>query len=253
MEDKVFRLLYGIEKEHWWHRGRHAIIKKIMEGYLPTGTKPRILEVGCGTGVNYELLSQFGNVTGVEVSKEAIRLCRERGFLDVVEGDIAQCPPTLLQHRYDHAVMLDVLEHIEDDDAVLQNLGSVIKPGGYLFISVPAFEWLWSPFDEFSHHWRRYSAQRLREKLEKHNFEIKTLTYFNTFLFPLIFLMRKIESVFHIYSSEKNLLLPPKALNFVLYTIFRSEKYFFPRFRFPFGVSIFFVVKNCNPDANLQG
>ena len=247
MEDRAFHLLYEIENKHWWLCARQVIVEKILKSYLSTTMRPRILDVGCGMGINYKLLSQFGNVTGVEPSREAVRLCRKRGFLNVIEGDIAQCPPVLLQHQHDHAVLLDVLEHIENDDDALECLGRIIKPGGYLFITVPAFKWLWSPFDEFSHHWRRYSADGLRKKVESHNFEIKTLTYFNTFLFPLIFLVRKIESIFHIYSSEKDLQLPPKVFNTILYTIFRSEKYFFPRLRFPFGVSIFCVAKNLNP------
>lgn len=244
MEDKAFHLLNQTERKHWWHRARRAILQKVMNYYASSGNQEKhILDVGSGTGANYEFLSQFGNVVGLEPSQQAIEFCHKRGFKNVIRGDIAKCPFSVAENSYDCITFFDVLEHIEDEDSALACLAKVIKRGGHLFITVPAFSFLWSPFDEFSHHQRRYNAGMLREKLEQHGFITKKISYFNTFLFPLVFIMRKLESIFHIRSSEDDLRVPPALLNILFFLIFQSEKYFLPYIRFPFGVSIICVAQ----------
>src|SRR3989344_3850982 len=195
MKDKTFRMLYEVEKTHWWHRARREILKKVVHYYCRTslntpalgstevstrsatgirgrvfhhvffgGQKRRVLDIGCGTGANLQFLNQFGNVTGLETSQEAIEICRERGFKDVLRGDITQCPAFLKQNAYDIVTLFDVLEHIKNESDVLVCLAKLIRQEGYLFITVPAFSFLWSSFDEFSHHYRRYTVKILKKK-----------------------------------------------------------------------------------------
>lgn len=244
MEDRSFYLLNQAERKHWWHRARRAILQRVMNYYVFSGSPGKyILDVGSGTGANYEFLSQFGNVVGLEPSQQALKFCHERGFKNVIRGDITTCPLSVAEKTYDCITLFDVLEHIKDEDAALACLSKVIKQGGHLFITVPAFSFLWSPFDEFSHHQRRYTVNILKERIGQHGFRVVSISYFNMFLFPLVFVARKLESIFHIRSSEDDLRVPSKFLNAFLFFIFQSEKYFLPHIRFPFGVSIICVAQ----------
>lgn len=244
MEDRSFYLLHRAERRHWWHRARRAILEKVMNYYLSSESKEKsILDVGSGTGANYEFLSRFGNVVGLEPSQKAIEFCHERGFMSVMKGSITECPVSLAQSVYECVTCFDVLEHIEDEDAALECLAKVTKRGGLLFITVPAFSFLWSPFDEFSCHQRRYTVNILKKKIERHGFKVVSISYFNIFLFPLVFVVRKFESIFRIRSSEDDLRVPPALCNVFFFLIFQSEKYFLPHVRFPFGVSIICVAQ----------
>lgn len=220
---------------HWWLVARRNIISKIMDRYLDSDRRYRLLEVGCGTGSNLPMLSQYGVVQGIEMSPVAIEFCRKRSTeFNVVEGVI----PMELDQEFDVICLFDVLEHIEDDRKAIQWIYEHLSPGGFVFFSVPAYQFLWSMHDEVSHHFRRYTRRMLVERLNE-CFSVHYATYFNTHLFPAIAGYRLIQRILRLPGGEYDVNIASKGLmNELLKTIFSTERFWVPTISLPFGVSI---------------
>jgi SAM-dependent methyltransferase len=245
----TYRILYEVEESHWWHRGRRRIIesfvKEIVKGFK--GRRPRILDVGCGTGGNLSLLSQFGDAEGVDVSPDALEFCRQRGLSNVRLGAAEQLP--FEDGTFDLVTALDVVEHIDDDVAGLREFRRVLKPDGRILLFVPTFMFLWGLQDDVSHHRRRYSLPELARAVEEAGFEVERMTYANITFFLPILLGRKLMSLTGVRTeSENNINVP--ALNGLFGAIFGAERAALRYLNFPFGVSGLCVAR-VNPD-NVQ-
>jgi len=231
----------SLEERHWWFVGRRRIVGEILASLALPG-HARILDAGCGTGGNLQFLSQFGAVTGVELDDDAAALARERGTWPVVKGSLPDGIPFAAQ-QFDLIVLLDVLEHIEDDGASLRALQGLLAPGGVLVLTVPAFQFLWSPHDEEHHHKRRYGAAGLRGVIENTGLRLSYLSYFNTWLFPMIAAVRLVRKVFPANDVGRDVQLPGPAVNAMLRAVFGSERRWIGRLRMPFGVSLLAVAR----------
>ena len=153
-----------------------------------TDRRPRILDVGCGTGANLKTLSEFGDAEGVDVSPDAIEFCRERGLTNVKLGAAEELPYE--SGTFDLVTALDVVEHLDDDVGGLREMRRVLRPGGHALIFVPTFMWLWGVQDVVSNHRRRYRLPELRRALEEAGFEVERATYANITFLPPVFLIR---------------------------------------------------------------
>ncbi|MDQ3908545.1 MAG: class I SAM-dependent methyltransferase, partial [Acidobacteriota bacterium] len=229
----------------WWFAGRRRIIESfvstvVSELSLPAGARPRILDVGCGTGANLELLSRFGDAAGVDISDEALAFCRGRGLSDVRKGAAESLP--FADESFDLVTALDVVEHLDDDAAGLNEMRRVLKLGGRALIYVPAFMWLWGVQDDVSNHRRRYTLPQLRAAAERAGLKIERATYANlTFFAPILagrLLMRALKLK---PASENNVNL--SALNGPLGRLFGAERHWLGRFNFPLGVSAVVVAR----------
>ena len=153
-----------------------------------------------------------------------------------------------IQHStYDVILALDIIEHIENDNLVLSEIFRALKTDGALVVFVPAYQFLWSFQDDISHHKRRYDANDLKYKIMQAGFEIKKLSYVNSFLFPVVWLGRHVLRTFPGFfkiSSESQ--MNPTWMNRFLYLIFKAEMPLLRFMNFPFGVSILCVCKKPN-------
>ena len=149
MQQHTYAIMDRVEDSHWWFVGRRAILESFMRRIverLNAGDAGvvqrdlRILDVGCGTGANLEMLSEFGRAEGVDVSDDALEFCRRKG-LSVQKGLAETLPYT--DETFDITTALDVVEHLDDDIAGLKEMHRVTKTGGRSLIFVPAFMWLW--------------------------------------------------------------------------------------------------------------
>ncbi len=205
-----------------------------------------ILNVGCGTGGLIPTLERFGSVANYDPSLEAVRLCKERGHADTYHfnGGYLPCEGD----SFDIAAALDVLEHIQDDRIALAEWFRVLKPGGRLLISVPAYQWLWSSHDEALGHCRRYTASRLHRDLNRAGFSVGKRTYAITFSFPLIVGYRLIDSVTR---SEKTPVASyvelPSLMNGLLTQLLKLEGKLLRFMNFPLGTSVVIIAKK--PDC----
>ena len=194
--DRLLELqTHELEDRHWWYRGRRRIIDVLMRRLeLPPGAK--ILDAGCGSGRNMVEFARVGTVTGVEISDASIARARERGIGEVVQSSITELP--LPDDRFDVAVCLDVIEHIEDDLRALRELRRVVRPGGILLVTVPAYQWLWSEHDVINHHKRRYTRKTLSAAAEQAGWEATRTTYFNGCLLPVAIVHRRLARPKHL-------------------------------------------------------
>lgn len=242
MQEHTYSIMYEVEETHWWFVGRRRIISSFVEKICREldAARPRILDVGCGTGANLELLGKYGEAEGVDVSEEALSFCRARGLENVRLGEAERLP---YEDGTFHLVTgLDVVEHLDDDVAGLREMHRVLKPGGRALLFVPAFMFLWGVQDDISHHRRRYTIPNLRKAVEAAGFEVERTTYANLSFFAPILAGRALMKVTGLKpASENNINV--SALNGVLGRILGAESFFLRRMNFPFGVSALCVAR----------
>ena len=246
MQQHTYAIMYRVEGEHWWFVGR----RRILEGFVSEicrdlrrdlgMARPRILDVGCGTGANLEMLSQFGDAEGVDVSADALSFCHARGLINVRQGAAEKLPYE--DNSFDLVTALDVVEHLDDDVGGLSEMRRVLRPGGRALLFVPAFMFLWGVQDDISHHRRRYRIPQLRRSVEAAGFEVERTTYANITFFAPILLGRALMRLTGLRpASENNINV--SALNGVLGRVLGAESSFLRRVNFPFGVSAICVAR----------
>jgi SAM-dependent methyltransferase len=202
------------EDRHWWYRGRRRVLDRVIDD-LRLPARAEILDAGCGSGRNMIDLARHGTVTGVELSATSVSLARERDAGEVIEGSVLEMPFEI--GHFDLAASLDVIEHLEDDLAALRELRRVVKPGGTLLVTVPAYQWLWSGHDVVNHHYRRYTRRSLQRVGEQAGWQQVRTTYFNSLLLPAAIMLRVLDR-FNRKTTESSLDLwvPPTPLNWLL-------------------------------------
>jgi len=236
MKEHTYPIMFRVEQSHWWYTGRRQILSSFLEDICRrvTDRRPRILDVGCGTGANLLMLSKFGDAEGVDLSEDALAFCRERGLENVKLGAAEKLPYD--DGTFDLVTALDVVEHLDDDLGGLSEMRRVLRPGGRVLLFVPTFMFLWGLQDDVSNHRRRYRMPELRSVLEQAGFEVERTTYANITFFLPILLARKMMRLTGIKAeSENNINL--SALNGVLGKLFGAESVLLRYVNIPFGVS----------------
>ncbi len=242
MNSNEYQKLYNFENFYWWHIGRKYIIRSLLYK-IKLKTNSKILDVGCGTGGNMEVLMEFGNVIGIDNSTEAIKFCKKRGLRNIKLKDINDA--NFPGKSFDLITALDILEHIDDDLAALKKIHHILKEGGYVLISVPAYQFLWSEHDVAVHHKRRYSMKEINNCLLKANFQVIKKTYAITFVAPVVFVYRIIKKIFPVSKQHKNsdYVILPVFLNNLFIFFLRIEAFLLKYIDFPFGISIICIAK----------
>jgi SAM-dependent methyltransferase len=228
--------MFRVEQEHWWYTGRRKILTGFVEEICRqvTDRRPRILDVGCGTGANLLMLSEYGEAEGVDISEDALAFCRERGLDKVRLGAGEKLPYE--DGTFDLVTALDVVEHMDDDLAGLREMRRVLRPGGRVLLFVPTFMFLWGLQDDVSNHRRRYRLPELRRVLEQAGFEIERTTYANITFFLPILVMRQLMRLTGLKADSENN-INVTALNGVLGSVFGAESWLLKFMNLPFGVS----------------
>ena len=240
MERHIYDRMAEIDGAHWWFQGRRAIVSTLIDRQVTRGRPLRILEVGCGTGSNLEMLKRYGTVDAVEPDDPARALAAKRSGI-AVKGGLLPDGVELEDGAYDLIVLLDVLEHIPDDHGTLAALRAKLAPGGRLLVTVPATPWLWSAHDAAHHHHRRYTGKSLTSVFEDAGFRVRYRSHFNTLLFPLIVAARAAGKLFNRHGGDDA--MPPRPLNRLLKSLFASERHLLGRASLPFGVSLALVAE----------
>ncbi|MBX4211208.1 MAG: class I SAM-dependent methyltransferase [Candidatus Yanofskybacteria bacterium] len=238
MEPIHYKTLYETEERHWWYEVRRKIVLDLVRHY--TYPDSNILDVGCGTGELLKELEPLGHIQGVDTSPEAVEFCHKRGLENVHVASLPNLP--FPSDSFNTILCLDVLEHIQDDNAALEELHRILKPNGILICAVPAFQILWGKTDELSHHFRRYRLGQLAKKITSHKFEVMRKTYFNTLLFPPILFTRLLVRLLRISVDSENTMTQGWT-NSLLKGVFGFEATLLKFMNFPFGVSALAIAK----------
>ncbi|HTY55038.1 MAG TPA: class I SAM-dependent methyltransferase [Candidatus Binataceae bacterium] len=251
MDREIYIRMAEVEDDHWWFSGRRIILDSMLARTdLPKDAA--ILEAGCGTGGNLRMLSRRGSVCAMELDQQACEFARSRAVADVARGKLPDQIP-FGNRNFDVVLLIDVLEHLDDDGAALGALRERIKPGGILLATVPAFQLLWSPHDVAHHHRRRYRAGQLREVVSEAGFDILYLSYYNTMLFAPILAARVAQRLTGRHPEDHGLKLPPRPVNWALRQTFAAERLLLRRVSFPVGVSLIVLARNAGLQMRRSG
>jgi 2-polyprenyl-3-methyl-5-hydroxy-6-metoxy-1,4-benzoquinol methylase len=239
-----YKNYFKIEKEHWLMRARRMIVRDSLDKYLgKEQVGVHLLDFGCGSGFFVNELAHAGfDSHGVDISEEAVRFGELQGIknLGVITSHKINYPDTI----FDVVLSLDVLEHLEDPSWALAEIERVLKPGGIFVVMVPAYMFLWGVQDEVAHHYRRYTKGMLLKEVEKStSLSVVRSSYFNTFLFPPIALLRIVSRLFKIKSRESDFDINNPMLDKIFFTIIDFERKLLKKICYPFGVSIIAVFK----------
>jgi SAM-dependent methyltransferase len=179
MDERLMKAMLEVDEHHWWYRGRRDVIRAELDRLsIPTCT--RVLDAGCGSGRTLDELQRYGEVHGIELDPEAAQAARARAAGEVRIGRLEELPWET--DTFDLITCLDVIEHTPDDRVTLAELRRVCKQGGWLLVTVPAYQWLWSLHDEANHHYRRYRRATLRAAALAAGWRVERMTSFNSLL-----------------------------------------------------------------------
>jgi 2-polyprenyl-3-methyl-5-hydroxy-6-metoxy-1,4-benzoquinol methylase len=229
-----YRELY---EKHWWWRARAELIIETLQRLRPSGWK-YILDVGCGDGLLFPRLRQFGMVEGIEPSLRATNASNADGnCIYTCSFDQNFRPP----HKYSLILMLDVLEHLQDPIGALRHAGELLEPNGTILITVPAFMTLWTNHDVLNHHFTRYTKGGLRQLAVRAGLRVMEARYFFHWMYAAKFIVHVFEHAFH---PEAKLPHIPRAwINRSLYMISRAEQKLLSKLPIPIGSSLMAVVE----------
>lgn len=243
MQDDVYRTMFEIEDHHWWYTAKQRIVLSLLDRYLAphNGTKPRVADLGCGCGAMLARLKDQYDAVGVDGSPHAIEFCAKRG----IQAELGQLGETLALQpaSFDAVLLLDVLEHLEHDRKTIEQAVGLLKPGGILICTVPAFQWLWSYWDTIHHHYRRYRRRQFGKLFENIGLKIEVLSYANTLLFPVAASVRTLQRLRKPANQQTSMRVPMAPLNWTLRKIYAGERHMLGRVPMPFGLSIVSVAR----------
>lgn len=225
---------------YWWFAGKNNLVLESIAGISKQLPKnPLILDIGCGRGEFLEKLARIGKAVAIDDSDNL------QGCVNPHNGHLIQCDGTDLcfkNETFDLILMLDILEHFEDDYSSLTQAYSKLKAGGYLLITVPAVPYLFGNHDRLLKHFRRYSKRTLSQLIRKTGFKVERLTHWNFFLYLPIFIVRMIKRQVNDQSSDVYPL--PPWINQALTRLIFLETFFITRgIGFPFGINLLGILR----------
>ncbi|MFW6352963.1 MAG: class I SAM-dependent DNA methyltransferase [Verrucomicrobiota bacterium] len=241
MDASLFERFAAVEDAHWWFRGRRTIVAAALRRHLHAAS-PSLLEIGCGTGGSLGMLQTFGRLKACEMEPEARAHAARKSGLEVADGALPEAFP-YPGEQFDGIIALDVYEHIEDDLAAFRVTGQHLASQGRLVLTVPALPAMWSQHDALNHHYRRYTREGLAGQLRKAGFEVLECSYFNSWLLPAAWVVRRLQRSRAENRPGIELSVPPAPLNALLTAIFRSEGPLVRAGVFPAGLSLLAVAR----------
>ncbi|MDB4956229.1 MAG: hypothetical protein JWO36_3798 [Myxococcales bacterium] len=242
MDPRVYDALALEEDQHWWFVGRRMILRDLLQTHLRPRAARRILDVGCGTGGMFPMLSQLGHVEGADSSPAAIAYTHAR--FPSFKVHEAALPDQLPASAWDVITAFDVIEHLDEPVACLRSMREHLADDGQIAITVPAYEMLWSEHDVLHHHKRRYTQSSLADHLAQADLRVRYMTHFNTWLFPVIAGVRLASKLLPaVRKREHKSLDTPQRFNRLLAWLFASERLALARTTLPVGVSIFAIAE----------
>lgn len=228
---------------HWWWQARHQVVMRklaeVSRSEKRNRADLRLLDIGCAGGVAFDDFSQFGQVSGIEP---------DRRLIDPHSPWAAHIDECVFDNNYkadnqfDVILMLDVLEHIEDDAGALACVFELLRPGASAILTVPALPSLWSVHDEVNHHFRRYTRASLVNRLAAAGFEFAEVRYMFGWSLALMYLRRMLTSR---NRQSYGVSVPPAVVNCSFSWMSRMEEFLCRtvHFRMPLGSSLLAIAR----------
>ena len=239
------------EDQHWLFATRTCALLNLLDAHVPRRDGD-VLDIGCGGGNMIHHLSRYGRVKGIDVDARPVAMAQARGY-DVRQGDATRGIP-FPDASFDLVTALDVIEHVDADEAILREACRVARPRGILTVSVPALQSLWSYNDEINGHKHRYTPRELRERVERAGFRVRRISFGFFLVFPmsapLILLRNRLGAKkelrsHHLSQDEYQVEMEPVSpwLNTILRGVGRVEAALVSRVDLPIGTSLMVVAE----------
>ncbi len=245
MKESEYKIMYYCEDKSWWYVGLRNLLIYYIKKYSKKNLK--ILDAGCGTGKNIEVLKANNyDIYGIDISDDVINFCRKRGIVDNIQlGSIANIPYN--SNYFDVLYSFDVLHNLDEDlrGKAVREFFRVVKPDGIIIINCAAFEWLRSQHDDIVGNKKRFSKGELEGLFKDFDTEIIKSSYRVFLLFPPIALVKIIKKLIKLLNKKSitDNSLPPTIINWILTKIQLLECGLIKNFNLPFGTSVFLVLK----------
>lgn len=234
------------ESTYWWHKGRLRIIETYLRAAIGGQKGVKILNVGSGTGGTIDMLDTYGLTDNVDVSDDAINFMKKRGYRRITKVSGVKLP--FKDKSYDIVGAFDVLEHIGEEHEALKEWRRVLKDGGAVVLTVPAYQWLWSGHDVSLHHKRRYTTRRLKAAAEAADLKPEQLSYAIVFSLPMIVSFRFLNKVLRRGTNAETSYVPvPRWINNLFTWFLYNEAGLHKILPMPFGTSVVAVFRRPKP------
>ncbi|MGB0037006.1 MAG: class I SAM-dependent methyltransferase [Candidatus Acidiferrales bacterium] len=233
MEPEYAREYRELYTRHWWWRAREDAVVRVLRRHIPPNVRLHILDVGCGDGLFFDSLAEFGDVEGVEPDAGLVNpqgAHRERIRIAPFDTKFRLPKP------YSLVLMLDVLEHLDDPAEALRHAYSLLAPKGALLLTAPAFPILWTNHDDINQHRVRFRRSTLRPLLEQAGFAVVEEQYWCQWTFPAKLAVRVFENIFRRPPAIPR--VPPAWINRPLYWLTRAEQRTLGAIGMPFGSTL---------------
>ena len=239
--DLLIEATHRAEASHFWFRGfRHFAEVFLAEAGAPH-PRPRILDCGCGTGINFQMLAGFGRPFGFDLNRLGLTFARESGHTRIARATATHIP--FGDASFDVVTSFDMLQTLPDaaEKAAVAEMHRVLRPGGALVVNVAALDVLFGNHSVLAEEVRRYDKHRLRAVLETAGFRLRRLTFTNATLFPVMLAVRTFQRTVGLAPPEKarrEISVPPAAVNVLLSSLLALEARAIRRVNMPFGSSL---------------
>jgi dolichyl-phosphate beta-glucosyltransferase len=231
------------EDVHWWHVSKRSLVTGVLARERAQGP---CLDVGCGGGGTALRVAERVPTYGVDLSSQALTHARSRGLRGLVRAEASALP--FAEGSFGSAMALDVIEHHSRPEQMLTEVRRILRPGGLLVVTVPAFEWMWSYADHVLGHYRRYTRVQLASDLRSSGFAVERVTYFHSWLLPVAWVFRKAKALVGKTQTADDFTLPD-PLNSLLLNLSRTELRYLRRRDLPFGLSVLGICRRPASDT----
>ena len=238
--DQLLRATADAESRHFWFRGFRWFVTPLVERAVAGLSEPRILDSGCGTGANVDMLNRYGRAYGVDSSAVGLRIGRQAGRTRLARATVTALP--FAADAFDLVTSFDVLYGLEEQDeqAAVSEMFRLVRPGGYALLNVAALAMLHGDHSVLSGEVRRYTRGSLEQLLRRAGFTIERLTYTNLTLFFPLFVLRLAQRLRGLSRTDAvlEISVPPAPINAFLSGLLRLESAWVRYVNNPFGSSL---------------
>ena len=221
--DRLLDATAHAERQHFWFRGFRRFVRPLLEEAADGRADLELLDCGCGTGANLQMLRRYGRAAGIDITLSGLVRARRNGERLVARASATTLP--FSAGSFHIVTSFDVI-YAFDHDMAAQALGEmarVLRPGGHLVLNVAALPLLRGNHSILGGEVQRYTRSGLRNHLERAGFDVRRLTYTNATILPLVAAVRFAQRLAGHHASDREMTVPPAPLNAALSALLAAE------------------------------